>query len=208
MISRMYVVMGAPPPEEWDLKDGTGTVSTIVSALNYTVHQRRKVKLILERTHRCLLLDEPYDATRKSREKPYPTTIEDGSETEQLVADYLELGLSYTEATMMINRDLHRAGKTTITRSAVVNCAKRLTHMEVSIEKRPQGNLDPTSDWARARFRWVTQLLIRLGVEVDLTPFVADGEEIPDCFNVEKLTPINLCGIVFWDVSKNDQTPE
>ena len=38
-ISEMYIVMGSPPPEDWDLKDGTGTVSKIVSVLNFSKHQ-------------------------------------------------------------------------------------------------------------------------------------------------------------------------
>ncbi len=157
------------------------------------------MRCIIEQTHHSLLTGEAYNPARKTRAIPYPATIEEGSKTEQLVADYLELGLSYTEVTIVINRDLFRARMRSVRRSAVFNCAKRMTHIDVPIEKRPQGSLDPDSDWAMARYRWVTQLLIRLGEEVDLTPFEAEDGRIPDCFNCELLTRIHLGGIVWWD---------
>ena len=105
----MYVMMGSPPPEEWDIKDETGTVSKIVSVLNFTKHQRRRVRDIIEHTHHCLLTGESYNPARESREAPYLTNIEDGSRTAQSVADYLECGLSYRETTILINRDQYRA---------------------------------------------------------------------------------------------------
>ena len=45
-----------------------------------------------------------------------------------------------------------------------------------SIEKRPQGNTDANSNWAKARHRFVVQMLVRLGDDPDLDEFLlADG---------------------------------
>ncbi len=74
-----------PPSEDWDLRDGTGTVLKTALVLNFTVHQRRQVTLIIEQTHHCLLTGDTYNPVRKTRVNRYPTTIKDGSEFSNLL---------------------------------------------------------------------------------------------------------------------------
>jgi hypothetical protein len=49
--------------------------------------------------------------------------------------------------------------------------------MVVPVTKRPQGSLDKKSNWARARYGWVTQLLVRFGVDVCLDHFLDESNE-------------------------------
>lgn len=74
------------------------------------------------------------------------------------------------------------------------------------IGKRCQKNSDPNSDWAKARYRWVTQLLLRLGLKPDLSDFTDEEGKVEDCFDVDKLKDhmINIDTIAWWDeVHKN-----
>ena len=78
-----------------------------------------------------------------------------------------------------------------------------MAHRISNIEKRPQGKDDPQSDWEQCRYRWVTQLLVRLGLEPDLSDFMVDGV-IPPCFDKKNLKPLSLAGIVWWDEVHKD----
>ena len=73
------------------------------------------------------------------------------------------------------------------------------------IMKRPQGSMDPDSTWAQCRYRFVTQLLLRFELDVDITPFLNEDGSVPECFNKEKLLKLfpalHICAIAFWDVS-------
>ena len=53
--------------------------------------------------------------------------------------------------------------------------------------------------WARARHRWVTQLLVRLGLEPDLLDFLNKDGTVLSCFDKGKIVPLRLDGIVWWD---------
>ena len=49
----------------------------------------------------------------------------------------------------------------------------------------------------------MTQLLVRLGLEPDLTDFMEDGV-IPPCFDKKLLKPLSLAGIALWDEVHKD----
>ena len=89
--------------------------------------------------------------------------IKSGSPEEQAVTDYRELGLSYTKTTLLINRQCLQDGRPTVTRSAVRICEMNMVREVDAIEKRPQGNKDADSNWAKARHRFVVQMLVRAG---------------------------------------------
>jgi hypothetical protein len=81
----------------------------------------------------------------------------------------------------------------TMTQSAVVSCKKRMKRMVVPITKHPQRSLDKMSNWAQARFGWVTQLQIRLGLDVCLDLFLEEstGFEVPPWFDKEWVDGLN-----------------
>jgi hypothetical protein len=206
LISLLYLeTMQAPPPEEW--KGPGGTVSKIVEALKLDNSQRRRVERVIAETHHCLIHGEVYDAKRATHEGKL--AIEDGSEIQQLVANYRERGLSYTETTMMINRWCLENDHGIVTTSAVVTCEEKMAKQVSIVEKRPQGKSNPDSTWAKCRYRWVTQLLIRLGYHddsenppegaVNLDSLRDEDNVLPDYFNPYEMTPLDLCAIGWWD---------
>jgi hypothetical protein len=76
--------------------------------------------------------------------------------------------------------------------------------------KRQQGSHDTMSNWAIANYRWSVQVLLRMGVlEVkdipkDLYDKDKDGD-LPNCFNPEKLTPIDIKSMAYWDETHKRQ---
>jgi hypothetical protein len=50
--------------------------------------------------------------------------------------------------------------------SNVRRTMNRLPPVIRTVKRRKQGNRNPDSPWAKARLRWVTQLLVRLGEHV------------------------------------------
>ena len=165
---------------------------------------------VIAKTHHSLTVGEAHDSTRAFCAGT--AFIKDGSKEQQLVADYRERGLSYTETTMLVNKWRIRNNRETVRHSAVHTCEQNMEKVISNIEKRPQGKKDIESDWAQCRFRWVTQILIRLGYHdadpddvkdgaVKLDDLKEDGGEILSYFNPLEMTPINLRAIACWDVS-------
>ena len=201
-ISLFYRTLGAPPPAEWDGKNGT--VSKIVSAAKYTKGQREKVKNVIQKTYQSICAGKRYDPFERKPCKGRPAIV-DGSKVQQLIADFLEIGLSLTGATDLINQILHQAGLPTVSRSAVHSCALRMTRKKRPIRKRPQGSKDPKSTWSKVRYRMGVQYDLRQGKDVDITEFLNEDGTVPDCFNKEILRekfPLDIYGIAFFDVSK------
>ena len=125
--------------------------------------------------------------------------IKSGSPEEQAVTNYRERGISYIETTLLINRQCLQDGRSTVIRSAIRTCEMNMVREVDAVEKRPQGNKDTDSNWAKARHRFVVQMLVRLGKEPDLSNFyLADGS-VPACFDRKKLTPMYEDGIAWWD---------
>ena len=59
-----------------------------------TANERRNVEQVIHKTYHSLRNGEIYDESRSSQQNE--TAIADGSNIQQLVADYRETGLSYT----------------------------------------------------------------------------------------------------------------
>jgi phage terminase small subunit len=201
LISLYYVHLGAPPPEEWN--GVGGTVSKIVSALSYSKFQRRRVKEIIANYHFTTLVGGVYDPQRKHRSNP--TAIEDGGPIQQMICDYIESGVSYTEAQLLVNIWCVKNDKLTVTRSAVVSCVERMMKRVSLISKRPQGHTDPNSDWARCRFRLAAQMLLRFGEDLGeyqhlLDKILGETEDLPACLDPTCLPTLDLTSIVFYDV--------
>jgi hypothetical protein len=197
LISLHYTHMKTPPPQDW-YGEG-GTISLIVGKLDSEVDRRTVYKVIRE-TYTCAVNGEVYDPSRKRRENK--SSIAKGSEIEKLVADYREAGLSYSQTTLLINIHCTKLNLRTVRRSAVVSCVARMKKTIRTVGKRPQGNPDKNSNWAKARFRWVAQLLIRLGHVVNIEPFIVGDDEVPLCFNSTRLRDdhsLSIFGIGWWD---------
>ena len=113
--------------------------------------QRKMVRDVVVRTHYCLLTGEQYKGERDDREPI--SFIDEGSMEQNIITDEREKGLSLTETQDMVNKYRKQHKLSRVTRSAVWSCEQRMINITSKIEKRPQGNLDPTSTWAKARHR-------------------------------------------------------
>ena len=94
-----YIKIGSPPPEDWCGKGGA--ITRIIAALEMTANECRKVERVIHKTYHSLRNGEIYDKSKSSQQNE--TAIVDGSNIQQLVADYRETGLSYSETMMVIN---------------------------------------------------------------------------------------------------------
>ncbi len=101
LFSLFYIKIGAPPPDDWHGRGGR--ISMTMNALDMSVSadERRKVELIITKTYHSLLRGEEYNKGGKSRKNL--TAIADGNNIQQLVTDYREAGLSFSQTTVMIN---------------------------------------------------------------------------------------------------------
>jgi hypothetical protein len=92
--------------------------------------------------------------------------------------------------------------------STVHRTTDRLRPVIRRVKRRKQGNMNPDSPWAKARLRWVTQLLVRLGEHVFDHKAKEKNEylnrtEMPTYFNTELLPPLIVHQIVFFDECHN-----
>ena len=138
LIHLFYVKVGCPQPEVWN--GVGGTILETIKSLAMSADERRKVKQVITDTYHSLCGGEDYNKGRASRETI--TEIADGSKIQQLVANYRERGLSYSQTTLMINMYCKKNNLRTVRRSAVVSSEKRMTRMVVPVTKLPQGSLD------------------------------------------------------------------
>ena len=123
LISLYYIHLGVPPPEEWN---GEGkTMSKIVRALSYGKDQCRRVKEVIADYQFTILVGGKYNPQRKSRTN-HTTAIEDGSHVQQLVCDYIESGVSLTEAQLLIHIWCIKHGERTVMGWLVGNTPKMM----------------------------------------------------------------------------------
>ena len=125
-------MLGTPLPEE--RRGAGGTVSQTARALCLNANQHRRVLNVIIKTHHTLLTSAKYDSMREFRAGS--VAIKSGSPEEQAVADYRERGLSYTETTLLINRQCLKDGRPTVTRSTVCTCEMNMVREVGAIEKR------------------------------------------------------------------------
>jgi hypothetical protein len=142
-----------------------------------------------------------------------PTILDTSGTEAQICANTQEEGFSITMSWTAINQHRREADLPSVTKSAVIGLVSKLCPKINKVKTVSQGNRDPNSTWATARWLFATQFLIRLGripsQHISLTNNNINNEEnndnnivrtfIPDYWNSEKLTPINLSQIAWWD---------
>ncbi len=131
LIHLYYIKIGAPLPEDWH--DKGGTIWRTIAALEMTANKCRKVETIIYTTYHSLHNGEIYNKSKSSRQNE--TAIANGSKIQQLVADYRETGLSYSETMTVINLYCIESNIPTVTCSAVVSCEKRMVKVILPIIK-------------------------------------------------------------------------
>ena len=209
-IAMDYVVKyRAPDPKYWEGRHGC------ILAIRKDYHKmmkRRFVKKVLTEVHACILKGEVWFDPGRAHGGGAQALIPPGSKYERTVVNSLEKGASHKLAMEIVNRELEQDGKTPIGVSAVLYCQHRCKPRNTTVRSRSQTSRDANGRWARARHRLVAQLLIRLG---EFDPSLADLKErglvsaettsIPACFDAEKLDPVSLDRIAFWDQTHKKQ---
>lgn len=153
--------MGFPNEEHWMGKDGV--VSEIVRGLDLPTGSRNMVKRVLEDILECARLNVAYSGSGSAGSGGSNKLILPGSVDEQYICDLIENGVSVGIATLLLNEKRIEAGRDYVGLSAVHSAIERADPDISSVGKLKQGSFDKNSPWAKASYRWVKQLLIRLG---------------------------------------------
>jgi hypothetical protein len=119
--------------------------------------------------------------------KPLITSLQEY----QILIDYVEKGYGLEKATHQINEYREEQGIPEVGLSTTRRTMNRLGPFIRKVKRRTQGNRNPDSPWAKARLRWVTQLLVILGkhkfcpadreneyLELTVTPKYFDNGEL------------------------------
>ena len=135
-----------------------GTISNIQQALELGDGNYKKIETVLRTTYDNIQKKEKYYGLTNWR-GGRQNTIKAGSEEEQILADTdkKQEGCSFTEVTDYINewRNKYISNynpEDNVRRSAVINWYRKMSKVVTPINKRCQGNSDPSSNWAKARF--------------------------------------------------------
>ena len=131
---------------------------------------------VLEECSACIKSHTEYTGERRGGSGNHKPLIETGSFYMQMVADCMEEGLGLRTTMERVNKHRVAAGLLHVGKSAVASAYHRACPVLAMVSRVKSGSNDPTDDWSRARFRWVAQLLIRLGVkEFTFEELVAAG---------------------------------
>eukprot|EP00984_Skeletonema_dohrnii_P020196 scaffold9773_cov131-Skeletonema_dohrnii-CCMP3373.AAC.1 len=199
------LVLNYPPPEEWHGTDGA--VSQIVKSLqsNNFFPNRRTIKFVISNSWAAHIAGDDYDPKQRKGRAPVGVKIKDGSNEQKVLADYIEEGMGTRGAHRELTNWFIAKGRQPPGLSSVRSAVKRMTKIMYRAGKRPQGSTDPKSPWAIACHRFTAQILLRAGKikEEDLPDEFkeeVDGQQVlPECFQKDKLTPIDFEKVGWWD---------
>ncbi len=112
----------------------------------------------------------------------------------------MEDAFSIPEAWREVNSHHKKSGQPSGTRSAVYSVSLALNPKLTKITRRSQGSKDPNSAWSKARYNWFTQLLIPFGeLASEQNSPRMNGLPPSPWFYTEKLTPLTIIQVVWWD---------
>ena len=199
-IAYLYKTLLSPPEDEWDGQNGI--VPKIRRALQIPL--RTNIKSTLKDIAEHERLGIRYNGDRivtGTLGRPPILTVD--SPEAQIVADSIEAGLSIFQTTLLCNEHRRQEPLEALTKSPVETLVKKLKPLVTAVKKRKQGSTDENSPWARGRYRWATQILIR----TELLPAQKKADEtIPDYWNPNKLKRLKKTAISYWDETHKDCT--
>ena len=187
-------VLGAPAEAEWD---GTnGAIPKIRKALD--IPEKSPIKSILYDILEHKRMGLEYKGDRIITDSPLgrtPILTLDSPEA-QIVADAIEDGLSIVQTTMMCNEHRRQEQLIALTKAPIEGLIKKMKPLVTKITKTKQGNRDANSPWARGRYGWSTQILVRLGT---IEGQKKEDGTIPDYWNPDKMSKLKKTQISHWD---------
>ena len=183
-----------------------GVIKKIKADLGYDWTTKvRNMEEIFMSVIECARMGVPFDASKVFQHTGGREAIVKATSTEaQIIVDGLESGLSVKRTWLMVNEHRRQSQLEALTLSAVQSAVARFKPKVVKVKKRKQGSTDPNNPWSMARYRWVTQLLVRFGV-LDLEgqyhgpTTSANDSLVPACFRRDIAGPLELTQVVWWD---------
>jgi hypothetical protein len=115
----------------------------------------------------------------------------------------MEQGYGLVTAMYQINEYCEEESLPDVGLSTVHRTMKHLGHVLRKVRRRKKGNRDPNSTWAKARQRWVAQLLVRLGKH-EFDSQAPENKHLglnrtPSYFDPEILPPLSQHQLFFFD---------
>jgi hypothetical protein len=129
-------------------------------------------------------------------------SLEGVTQEYQILIDSMEQGYGLVTAMHQINEYREEEIMPEIGLTTVRRTMNRLGPVLRKVKRRKQGNKEPTSPWAKARLRWATQVLVRLGEqEFDCTANENNYLALtntPAFFDRVKMPPLRVNQLVFF----------
>lgn len=190
----------------WKGKNGIPVRIRDILCLPKSTNLRRikaVMRLILAYQSRSI----PYDGSAEGRKEWTRYIIPLDSYEAEMVADCMEAGFGLDFTTWKVNLYRLEEGEEHVGRSSVYQAMLRLKPEVTAITKRPQGNMDPSSNFCQANYRWATQLLLMYGDldQKDVPEMFKVNGDFPECFQSEKLRKLKLEQITWFDESHKKQ---
>jgi transposase len=210
MITGYYRLLLGSPPETtyrkgdrfqgWDGDDGV--ITNIMTTFSLEgVTEKLRIRKVLETVTEWSSRGILYEGQRTKGQGRKP--LINSPQEYQILIDSMEQGYGLVTAMHQINEYREEEIMPEIGLTTVRRTMNRLGPVLRKVKRRKQGNKDPTSPWAKARLRWATQLLVRLGEhEFDCT---ADENKYlgltntPAFFDRAKMPPLSVNQLVFFD---------
>ena len=167
-----------------------------MQALNLPRGSNQVVKEVFTKTSQAAMAGHVYDpATSKNVGGLAKVLLAIDSPEAQIAADELEEGGSRKSATEKVNEYRLTRGLEHVGQGAVYSLMRRLGVDTKRVRKAPQGDFDPDSKWAAARYNWVRQIAVMFRTW-QWDP--ADGA-CPAHFDPRLIAHIERTQVAWWD---------
>ena len=126
----------SPAPEEW--YDKGGIVETLVKRFRIPSKKKRNVVRVLRELQKCRSLDISYP--RENNKGGRLALIQQGTEDEKIIANWMEMGIGFTNTLGMVNTSRLERSLEHVGRSAIVAAFRCMTPVITKISKQSQGS--------------------------------------------------------------------
>ena len=167
----------------------------IVHALGIPKNSYGSIRSCLRGCFASYMKNEPYDPNREKRAAILSIPIK--SLEAEIIACCMEESYTIDDTVIVVNVYRMGAGKDAVGRSAVYITYLALKPLRTARLIGKQGSSDEGSAWSKARFRWVTQLLLRRGLLSTADADFPKEWEALGCFN--HLPSLSTSQIVHFD---------
>ena len=153
------IMLGAPPPEQWN---GVGGTFLQVRKMLGLSKKKKIVTRAITTAWARFSRKESYDG-RICQKVGQQIIIKKGSKEEHIIADCKEDDMSDMDVMLAINEYREINGKECVGLNAISGTVIQMKPKQSTIGKRCDGSLDVGCNWARVRFGFVKQILICKG---------------------------------------------